>query len=135
MKGRKRHIVPDTLRSMVDAVVHSADVQDEGGAPLVLRSILKSWPWLGQVFAPSRQMRLACRATDGCYAMPKLRATLSGNGDRQIEITKRSDAAHAFVALPRLRVAVRTLAWPGLNDAAASPKTGKPPSRAPKRGL
>ncbi len=56
IKGRKRHIVTGTLGLMVGAVVHPAGVQDCGGAPMALRSIRKSWPWLRHIFAPSRQM-------------------------------------------------------------------------------
>ena len=56
IKGRKRHIVTDTLGLMVGAVVHPAGVQDRDGAPMVLRSIRKSWPWLRHVFAPSGRM-------------------------------------------------------------------------------
>ena len=52
IKGRKRHITVGKLGLMVGAVVHSADVQDRDGALMVLRSILKSWPWLRHVFAP-----------------------------------------------------------------------------------
>ena len=73
IKGRKRHIAVDTLGLMVGAVVHPADVQDRDGAPLVLRSIRTSWPWLRHIFA------------NGDYAGPKLRATLRGNGDWRIE--------------------------------------------------
>jgi len=39
IKGRKRHIVTDTLGLMVGLVAHSADVQDRGGAVSVLQSI------------------------------------------------------------------------------------------------
>ena len=38
-KGRKRHIVTDTLGFMVGLVVHSAGIQDRDGAPEVLKSI------------------------------------------------------------------------------------------------
>ena len=34
--GRKRHILVDTLGLLLNVVVHSADVQDRDGAPLVL---------------------------------------------------------------------------------------------------
>ena len=51
IKGRKRHIVVDTLGLMVGIVVHGADVQDRDGAPLTLASIRHRWPWLRQVFA------------------------------------------------------------------------------------
>ncbi|WP_246728172.1 IS5 family transposase [Rhizobium leguminosarum] len=61
IKGRKRHIVVDTLGLMVGLVVHSADIQDRDGAPAVLKTILKRWPWLRHIFA------------DGGYAGPKLK--------------------------------------------------------------
>jgi putative transposase len=56
IKGRKRHIVTGTLGLMAGAVVHPAGVQDRDGAPMVLRSIRMSLPWLRHVFAPSRRM-------------------------------------------------------------------------------
>ena len=56
IKGRKRHIVVDTLGLLVGVVVHAADIQDRDGAPAVLKSILKRCPWLRHVFA------------DGAYA-------------------------------------------------------------------
>ena len=37
VKGRKRHIITDTLGLMVGLVVHGADVQDRDGAPEVLQ--------------------------------------------------------------------------------------------------
>jgi transposase len=39
IKGRKRHILTDTLGLLVGAVVHTADIQDRDGAPSVLASI------------------------------------------------------------------------------------------------
>jgi transposase len=36
VKGRKRHILTDTLGLMIEAVVHTADIQDRDGGPLVL---------------------------------------------------------------------------------------------------
>lgn len=64
IKGRKRHIVVDTLGLMVGLMVHSADIQDRDGAPAVLKTILKRWPWLRHIFA------------DGGYAGPKLKGAL-----------------------------------------------------------
>jgi len=64
IKGGKRHIVVDTLGPMVGLMVHSADIQDRDGAPAVLRTILKRWPWLRHIFA------------DGGYAGPKLKGAL-----------------------------------------------------------
>jgi transposase len=64
IKGRKRHMVVDTLGLMVGLVVHSADIQDRDGAAAALKTVLRRWPWLRHVFA------------DGGYAGPKLRAAL-----------------------------------------------------------
>jgi transposase len=101
IKGRKRHIVTDTLGLMVGLVVHPASVQDRDGAPAVLKAIRARWPWLRHIFA------------DGGYAGPKLREALRGAGDWRIEIIKRSDAAKGFEVLPRRWVVERTFAWLG----------------------
>ena len=101
IKGRKRHIVVDTLGLMVGLVVHGAGVQDRDGAPAVLASIRRSWPWLRHVFA------------DGGYAGDKLRAALAKIGAWTIEIVRRSDKAEGFQVLPRRWVVERTFAWLG----------------------
>ena len=99
IKGRKHHIVTDTLGFMVGLVVHSAGIQDRDGAPEVLKSIRRSHPNLRHIFA------------DGGYAGPKLRTALEGIGDWTIEIVKRSDTAEGFEAIPRRWVVERTFAW------------------------
>ncbi|WP_095082000.1 IS5 family transposase [Mesorhizobium sophorae] len=101
VKGRKRHIVVDTLGLLVGVVVHAADIQDRDGAPAVLKSILERWPWLRHVFA------------DGGYAGPKLRGALQKIGKFTMEIIKRSDSAKGFEILPRRWVVERTFAWLG----------------------
>lgn len=99
VKGRKRHILTDTLGNLVHAVVHTADIQDRDGAPLVLSAILKRFPWLRHVFA------------DGGYAGDKLKQALGDIGEWTIEIVKRSDKAQGFEVIPRRWVVERTLAW------------------------
>jgi transposase len=101
INGRKRHIVVDTLGLLVGVVVHAADVQDRDGAPAVLKTILKRWPWLRHIFA------------DGGYAGPKLRGALPKVGKFTIEIVKRTDKAKGFEVLPRRWVVERTFAWLG----------------------
>ena len=44
--GRKRHIVTDTIGLLVAAIVHPADVQDRDGAPQLLQSLCRAFPWL-----------------------------------------------------------------------------------------
>lgn len=101
ISGRKRHIVVDTLGLMVGLVIHSAGIQDRDGAPDVLKTILKRWPWLRHIFA------------DGGYAGPKLKNRLEKVGKFTLEIVKRSDHAEGFKLLPRRWVVERTFAWLG----------------------
>jgi len=101
VKGRKRHIVTDTLGLMLFVIVHGADIQDRDGAPDLLKAIRFRFPWLRHIFA------------DGGYAGKKLRRALRGNGEWTIEVIKRSDKAKGFVLLPRRWVVERTFAWLG----------------------
>ena len=101
IKGRKRHIITDTLGLMLFIIVHTADIQDRDGAPELLKAIRHRFPWLRHVFA------------DGGYAGEKLRGALKGNGEWTIEIIKRSDTAEGFEVLPRRWVVERTFAWLG----------------------
>ena len=103
IKGRKRHIVTDTGGNLVHALVHTADIQDRDGAPLLLGEIIRRFPWLRHIFA------------DGGYAGEKLRKALSNLGKWTVEIIKRSDAAKGFEVLPRRWVVERTFAWLGRN--------------------
>lgn len=99
IKGRKRHILTDTIGLPVGMIVHPADVQDRDGAPGLLASVRRAFPWLRHVFA------------DAGYAGDKLKGAVNNLGGWTIEIVKRSDAAKAFVLLPRRWVVERTFAW------------------------
>ena len=68
IKGRKRHLLTDTNGLLVAAIVHEAGIQDRDGAPALLASIRKTFPWLRHVFA------------DGGYAGPKLETALAKIG-------------------------------------------------------
>jgi transposase len=99
IKGRKRHLLTDTIGLLVCAVVHAADIQDRDGAPLLLAAMRSAFPWLRHVFA------------DAAYAGEKLKQALARLGNWTIEIIKRSDAAKGFQLLPRRWVVERTIAW------------------------
>jgi transposase len=116
IKGRKRHILTDTTGLLIAAIVHAADIQDRDGAPALLASIRRAFPWLRHVFA------------DAAYAGEKLQAALARLGSWTLEIVRRSDTAKGFVLLPRRWVVERTLAWLNRNRRLA--KDSKRPSRA-----
>lgn len=99
IKGRKRHILTDTEGNLVHAVVHTADIQDRDGAPMVLGGVIKRFPWLRHVFA------------DGGYAGQKLKDALKPLGSWMIAIIKRSDTVKGFEVLTRRWVVERTIAW------------------------
>ena len=101
IKGRKPQIVTDTFGHMVGLIVHSASIQDRDGAPAVLGTIRRLYPWLRRIFA------------DGGYAGDKLRAALASMGRWTVQIIKRSDTAKGFELLPRRWVVERTVAWLG----------------------
>ncbi len=99
IKGRKRHIVTDSLGNLLDVIVHTADIQDRDGAPAVIESVRDSYPSLVKLFA------------DGGYAGEKLRTAIAHIESLAIDIVKRSDSAAGFVVLAKRWVVERTFAW------------------------
>ena len=111
IKGRKRHIIADTLGLMLFVLIHTADIQDRDGAPFVLKAIRYRFPWLRHVFA------------DGGYAGDKLKAAMASFGDWTIQIIKRFDTAKGF------EVCQDAGSWNapshGSGDAEDSPRIGR----------
>ena len=101
IKGRKRHIMTDTLGCLLFIIIHGADIQDRDGAPDLIKAIRNRFPWLRHIFA------------DGGYAGDKLKDALRAHGKWTVEIIKRSDKARGFEVLPRRWVVERTFAWLG----------------------
>ena len=99
VKGRKRHIVTDTLGLRVGLIVHSAGIQDRDGAREVLEALRDRFLHLRHICA------------DAAYGGPKLKAALEDIGNGTLEIITRSDTAQGFKILPRRWVVERTFAW------------------------
>ena len=100
IKGRKRHILVDTLGLLLNVAVHPASIQDRDGAALVLdKRTRRLFPFIERIYA------------DGGYQGPRVRAAAAKTGNWKIEIVKRSDKAKGFVVLPKRWVVERTLAW------------------------
>lgn len=100
IKGRKRHIVTDTLGILLSCIVHEADIQDRDGARIALDEVLERFPSLRHVFA------------DGGYRGDKLAGFIEQR-HRALEIVKRPDDAKGFVVLAKRWVVERTFAWLG----------------------
>lgn len=100
MKGRKRHIVVDTLGLLLSCAVHPADIQDRDGAKLVLEGLAARFPRMRKVWA------------DGGYAGQLIEKAKSW-GKWVLEIVKRSDKAQGFELLPHRWIVERTFAWLG----------------------
>jgi transposase len=102
VRGRKRHLLVDTLGLLLVCVVHSASIQDRAGAKLVLYSIDQQYPSIGLIWA------------DGGYANV-VDTSLVGWCEQelgiQLEIVKRNDDVTGFQVLPRRWVVQRSLGW------------------------
>ena len=98
MKGRKRHLLVDTLGLVMKVLVTEGDRQDRDGAKLLLVMILGLFPRLKKIWA------------DGGY-----RGTLvewvKRHCQLDLEIVERDPATKGFVLLPRRWVVERTFAW------------------------
>ena len=97
IKGRKRHILVDTLGMLLKAEVHSAGIQDRDGAALVFDKLASRFPFIETICG------------DGGYQGPKVQAA----SPRPVEIVKRNQAG--FEVLPKRWIVERTLAWLGIN--------------------
>lgn len=98
MKGRKRHLLVDTLGLIWGLIVHGADVQDRDGARLVVKIASKSLPKLQIVWA------------DGAYAGQLIEWVKQTCG-WLLTIVKRSDDATGFEVLPKRWIVERTFGW------------------------
>ena len=99
VKGRKRHLLTDTLGFILKVVVHSASIQDRDGAKLLLLALL-----------PMVALRLLKLWADGGYrgALVDWCQTQFGIG---LEIVSPPEGQRGFVLLPRRWVVERTFAW------------------------
>jgi putative transposase len=101
IKGRKRHIVVDTLGLLLAVLVTSAAVQDADGAKLLLPAL-----------TPLRFPRLAKVWADSGYNRSFLGGFLAG-AKWVLEIVHRAVGVVGFVLLPKRWMVERTFAWLG----------------------
>jgi putative transposase len=98
VKGRKRHLLVDTLGLLLVVVVHSAAVQDRDGAKQVFAQARTTCPRLQKVWA------------DGGYA-GKLVEWVRQDCGWELAIVKRNDDVKGFAVVPKRWVSERTFGW------------------------
>ena len=100
VKGRKRHILVDTLGFVLVVLVHAANLQDRDGAKLVLHKAKSLFSSLQLIWA------------DGGYSgqlIDWVKLTCAW----LLSIVKRNDDVKGFRVLPKRWIVERTFAWLG----------------------
>jgi putative transposase len=104
IKGRKRHIVVDTLGLLVAVAVTSAAVDDAAAAPQLFAQLQRrDFPRLEVVWADSKYHNYAL------YAWKARHRSLPW----KLEIVSRPPGTKGFVVIPKRWVVERTFAWLG----------------------
>jgi putative transposase len=100
VKGRKRHILVDTLGLLLSVYVNPADVQDRCGAHGLLGGLEQPLPRLKKIWA------------DGAYTVEKLVGWCKEQGGWELETVDRSRVdIQGFTVLPHRWIVERTLGW------------------------
>ena len=102
VRGRKRHLLVDTLGLMLVGIVHSASVQDRAGAKLVLTGIRARFPQLGLVWVDGGYVNsVDAKLVDWAHEQENL----------EIVAVPRNADVKGFQVLPRRWVVERTFGW------------------------
>lgn len=99
VKGRKRHLLVDTLGLPVSIYVTPADVHDQVGARCLLAGLKPLVPRLAKIWA------------DGAYTSGKLARWCREYGGWDLEIVGRDPEVQGFAVQPRRWVVERSFAW------------------------
>jgi transposase len=93
-------VLVDTWGRVLQAIVHSANMQDRDGGIQLLTALAERFPLLAKLFA------------DGAYQGPQFRQEVAKvRPQLATEIITRRDQAKGFVVLPKRWIVERTLAW------------------------
>ena len=100
IKGRKRHLLVDTLGLILGVAVTPASTPEREGAQVLLGRVLVWFTWLRRLWV------------DGGYSGAPFAQWVKGLRPKlEVEVVKRSDDVAGFKVLPRRWVVERTLGW------------------------
>jgi putative transposase len=99
IKGRKRHLLVDTLGLPLSVYVTPANVQDRLGARLLLTAVNPLVPCLKKIWA------------DGAYSGEELARWCEEQGGWKLDIVERDQEAEGFEVLPKRWIVERTFSW------------------------
>jgi putative transposase len=99
VKGRKRHLLVDTLGLPLPVCVTPANVQDRIGARLLLAGLNPLVPCLKKIWA------------DGAYTGEELARWCEQTGEWELEVVERDREAEGFRILPKRWIVERTFSW------------------------
>jgi transposase len=100
IKGRKRHLLVDTLGLVLGVAVTPASTPERDGAQAVLEQVLGWYIWLRRLWV------------DGGYTGATFAQWVKGLRPKlAVEVVKRSDDTAGFTVLPRRWVVERTFGW------------------------
>lgn len=103
VKGRKRHLLVDTLGLPISIYVTPADVQDRAGARYLLAGLKPLVPRLKKIWA------------DGAYGGAPLKEWCREEGEWELEIVERNPDTEGFEVIPKRWIVERTISWIGQN--------------------
>ena len=101
IKGRKRHIVVDTIGYLLIVVVHAANLYDGHAAREVLTALFSGINTIKKIWA------------DGTYRGEEFIQWVSDQFGCVLEVVKKKSTGKGFGVLPRRWVVERTFAWLG----------------------
>lgn len=100
IKGRKRHMLVDTLGLLLGIAITPANTPERDGAQTLLKCVLKGHSWLRLMWV------------DGGYSGPAFAQWVRSIRPKlETEVVKRCDDTTGFAVLPRRWVVERTFGW------------------------
>lgn len=116
VKGRKRHIIVDTIGCLIVVCAHAANMFDGKAARLVIEKMFSKLDTVKKIWA------------DGGYSGKDLRAWVKDQFNCDLEVVKKKKRGKGFRVLPRRWVVERTFAWLGRSRRLSKDYERKPSS-------